>query len=73
MSSLDQAINRLQKSVDRLEASVSVSASKHAGSDEMQAQVKQLQARCDRLLEVTKQVDEGLDKTIDRLKFVLEG
>ena len=41
-------------------------------SEQMQAQVKHLQARCDRLLEVTKQVDEGLDKTIDRLKFVLE-
>jgi hypothetical protein len=39
----------------------------------MQAQVKQLQARCDRLLDITKQVDEGLDKTIDRLKLVLEG
>ena len=73
MSSLDQAINRLQQSVDRLEASISVSASKNAESDEVLAQVKQLQARCARLLEVTKQVDEGLDKTIDRLKLVLEG
>ena len=73
MSSLDQAINRLQQSVDRLEASISVSASNSAGSNELQVQVKQLQARCDRLLEVTKQVDRGLDKTIDRLKFVLEG
>ena len=73
MSSLDHAINRLQQSVDRLEASISVSASKNAESDEMQAQVKHLQARCDRLLEITKQVDEGLDKTIGRLKFVLEG
>ena len=73
MSSLDQAINRLQQSVDRLEASINVSASKNDESGEMQKQVKQLQARCDRLLEVTKQVDEGLDKTIDRLKLVLEG
>ena len=72
MSSLDQAVNRLQQSVDRLEASISVSPSKNDGSEEMQAQVKQLQARCDRMLEVTKQVDEGLGKTIDRLKFVLE-
>ena len=73
MSSLDQAINRLQKSVDRLEASISVRASKNSESDGVQAQVKELQARCDRLLEVTQQGDEGLDKTIDRLKFVLEG
>ena len=72
MSSLDQAVNRLQQSVDRLEASINVSTSKNDGSEEMQAQVKQLQARCDRLLEVTKQVDEGLGKTIDRLKFILE-
>ncbi|MFL2934832.1 MAG: hypothetical protein ACJZ2G_07915 [Thalassobaculaceae bacterium] len=73
MSSLDQAINRLQQSVDRLEVSISVSASKNSESDGMQAQVKQLQAQCDRLLEVTKQVDEGLDKTIDRLKLVFGG
>ena len=72
MNSLDQAINRLQQAVDRLEASISVRASRNAESDGVQAQVKQLQARCDRLLEVTKQVDEGLDKTIDRLKFILE-
>ena len=72
MSSLDQAINRLQQSVDKLELSLTASASKNAESDQIEAQVKQLQARCDRLLEVTKQVDEGLDKTIDRLKFVLE-
>ena len=65
MSSLDQAINRLQQSVEKLESSLNASASKNAESD-------QIQARCDRLLEVTKQVDEGLDKTIDRLKFVLE-
>ena len=67
MSSLDQAINRLQQSVEKLELSFNASASKNTESDQMQAQVKQLQARCDRLLEVTKQVDEGLDKTIDRL------
>jgi prefoldin subunit 5 len=73
VNSLDQAINRLRQSVDTLEASISVRASKNTESDGVQAQVKQLQARCDRLLEVTKQVDEGLDKTIDRLKFVLEG
>ena len=72
VSSLDQAINRLQQSVDRLEASIDVSASQNDESGEMQEQVKHLQARCDRLLEVTKQVDEGLDKTIDRLKFILE-
>ena len=72
MSSLDQAINRLQQSVDKLELSLTASASKNAESDQIEAQVKQLQARCDRLLEVTKQVDEGLDKTIGRLKFVLE-
>ena len=72
MSSLDQAINRLQQSVDKLESSLTASASKNAESDQIEVQVKQLQARCDRLLEVTKQVDEGLDKTIDRLKFVLE-
>ena len=72
MSSLDQAINRLQQTVDKLESSLTASASKNVESDQVEAQVKQLQARCDRLLEVTKQVDEGLDKTIDRLKFVLE-
>ena len=72
MSSLDQAINRLQQSVEKLESSLNASASKNDESGEMQNQVKQLQARGDRLLEVTKQVDEGLDKTIDRLKFVLE-
>ena len=72
MSSLDQAINRLQQSVEKLESSLNASASKNTEWDQMQTQVKQLQARCDRLLEVTKQVDEGLDKTIDRLKFVLE-
>ena len=72
MSSLDQAINRLQQSVEKLELSFNASASKNTESDQMQAQVKQLQARYDRLLELTKQVDEGLDKTIDRLKFVLE-
>ena len=72
MSSLDQAVNRLQQSVDRLEASINVSTSKNDGSEEIQAQVKQLQARCDRLLDVTQQVDEGLGKTIDRLKFILE-
>ena len=72
VSSLDQAIDRLQQSVDRLEVSISVSTSKNAESEEMQAQVKQLQVRCDRLLEVTNQVDEGLGKTINRLKFILE-
>ena len=72
MSSLDQAINRLHQSVEKLELSFNASASKNNESDQMQAQVKQLQARYDRLLELTKQVDEGLDKTIDRLKFVLE-
>ena len=72
MSSLDQAITRLQQTVDRLEASMSASASKNTESDGIQTQVKLLQARCDRLLEVTMQVDAGLDKTIDRLKFVLE-
>ena len=72
MRSLDQAITRLQQSVEILESALNASASKNAESDQIEAQVKQLQARCDRLLEVTKQVDEGLDKTIDRLKFVLE-
>ena len=72
MSSLDQAINRLQQSVDKLESSLNANASKNAESESLQVQVKQLQARCDRLLEVTKRVDQGLDKTIDRLKFVLE-
>ena len=72
MRSLDQAINRLQQSVDKLESSLNANALKNAESEQMKAQVQQLQARCDRLLEVTKHVDEGLDKTIDRLKFVLE-
>ena len=72
MSSLDQAINRIHQSEEKIATSLNESESKNAESAQMQAQVKQLQARCDRLLEVTKQVDEGLDKTIDRLKFVLE-
>ena len=37
MSSLDQAINRLQQSVDKLESSLTASASKNTESEQMQA------------------------------------
>jgi dihydropteroate synthase len=72
MGTLDKALDHLKLSVSRLEASVASNLSRQGESGLRQAQILELQAECNRLKAVTQQVDKGLEKTIDRLKFVLE-
>ena len=72
VGALDKALDHLKLSISRLEASVATSSSRKSESGHRQAQIAELQAECDRLTAVTQQIDKGLEKTIDRLKFVLE-
>lgn len=72
MGTVDKALDHLKLSVNRLEASVASSLSRQGESGLRQAQILELQAECNRLTAVTQQVDKGLERTIDRLKFVLE-
>jgi uncharacterized protein YukE len=69
---VNQALNRLNQAVDRLEASVENSSVRIAKSDDSKAKFLAVRIECDELAAVTKEVNNGLDNTINRLKFVLE-
>jgi hypothetical protein len=69
---VNQALNRLNQAVDILETSVANSSVRITESDENKAKSLALRAEYDELAAVTKEVNSGLEKTINRLKFVLE-
>jgi len=69
---VSQALNRLNQAVDRLEVSVANSSVRIAESDDNKSKFMALQDEYDELATTTKEVGSGLDKTINRLKFVLE-
>ena len=72
MIKVNQALNRLNQAVDRLEISVANSSVRITESDDNKAKFMALRTEYDELAVVTKEVNSGLDKTINRLKFVLE-
>ena len=72
MIKVNQALNRLNQAVDRLEISVANSSVRIAESDDSKAKFLALRTEYDELAAVTKEVNNGLDNTINRLKFVLE-
>ena len=72
MIKVNQALNRLNQAVDRLETSVANSSVRIAESDDSKAKFLALRSEYDELAAVTREVNDGLDKTINRLKLVLE-
>ena len=72
MIKVNQALNRLNQAVDILATSVANSSVRITESDENKAKSLALRTEYDELAAVTKEVNSGLEKTINRLKFVLE-
>ena len=72
MIKVNRALNRLNQAVDKLEVSVANNSVRIAESEDSKAKFLTLRTEYDELAAVTKEVNNGLDKTINRLKFVLE-
>ena len=72
MIKVNQALKRLSQAVDRLETSVANSSVRIAESDDSKAEFLALRSEYDELAAVSKEVNSGLERTINRLKFVLE-
>jgi uncharacterized protein YukE len=69
---VNQALNRLNQAVDRLEKSVENSSVRVAESDNNKVKFLALRTEYDELAAVTKEVNNGIGKTINRLKYILE-
>jgi|GEM_PF-1943713 len=74
MSRLDQAAQRLQSALDRLDKAVAATAEQGGGADaELRAALARTKGENAQLQATAGQTAERLDAAIDRLRAVLEG
>ena len=74
MSRLDQAAQRLQSALDRLDKAVAARAEQGGGTDDdLRAALAQTKGENARLQATAGQAAERLDAAISRLRAVLEG
>lgn len=73
MSRLDEAAARLEAAIERLDTAAHHAVELSSRSVELQTELDAAKKEYAELSKVTDEVSEKLDKTIGRLKFVLEG
>jgi hypothetical protein len=72
MSNLDDAINRLDGSVDRLEASLTAALGRGGSAEMLASELEAAKRDYAALAATTDDVSAKLDTAIGRLKFVLD-
>lgn len=73
MSRLDAAAASLEAAIERLDSAAHKALELSSSSAELRAELDAAKQEYAELSKVTDEVSEKLDKTIGRLKFVLEG
>ena len=73
MPQLDEDAARLEAAIERLDSAAHHAVELSSRSAELQSELDSAKKEYAELSRVTDEVSEKLDKTIGRLKFVLEG
>jgi seryl-tRNA synthetase len=72
MNDMEEAVERLDRAVDRLEVSLAAALGRGSSSSALAAELAAAKRDYAALAETTDEVSAKLDKAIGRLKFVLE-
>jgi hypothetical protein len=72
MSDMEQAVERLDRALDRLEASLTAALARGSSSEALASELASAKRHYAALAKTTDEVGAKLDKAIGRLKFVLE-
>ncbi len=69
---MEQAVERLDRALDRLEASLTAALARGSSSEALASELASAKRHYAALAKTTDEVGAKLDKAIGRLKFVLE-